>query len=640
MSYARTGDLLDRARAEFDDIWQTLVRTGVADRLQSSVTVTPGLYRGHQGGAEDLTLPPMDGIDMHPGVRSLPPLSVVASTDDDETSMGELRLREELGKGGMGSVFLADQTSLRREVAVKRLHQVKDGHIDALLREARILGALSHPNIVPVHALARDEQGHPVLVMKRIEGDRWTQLLPKGEPPDPVALERHLDILKGVCHALEYAHSKRIIHRDIKPGNVLVGEFGEVMVVDWGVSARMGEPHPQTMLGTPAYMAPEMVEGLAPDERTDVYLLGATLHRILTGRARHKGKNMQDSLLKAFVSAPVEYGPDVPAELATVANRATAARPDDRYPDVASFRRALEAFETHRTSRQLALAAHMRLEQLTELLRTDDAEPRRISEVGGGCRFALKQALDAWPGNEPARRDLMSCLELMTRFRLSTGEPKEAKNQMEQLLALASPEQRLQLAALDDEVDAAVRRDEALHRLGREMDLSVASGWRLAFLLFFAATSAVVGAGLVALTRSGLMPNSHLLGVAMGWIAVAGFSLVFWVGRRRLMTSVVNQRIMFSLYVPAVAIALFRSMAWWMDQPLHTVLVTDVILLALGSAMAAVGINLRLFWLTAFLVLAALAGAAFPALAFEFATTAVVMSGVVLAGVFAVWVRK
>ena len=145
-------------------------------------------------------------------------------------------------------------------------------HIEALLREAVITGALEHPNIVPVHMLGRDEDGHPVLVMKRIQGQLWSELLGKA------SLDRHLEILKDICNALHYAHSRGVVHLDLKTQNVLIGEFGEVSLLDWGIARRLSDPAPGVMLGTPAYMASEMVSGEKLTPLTDVYLLGSTLH--------------------------------------------------------------------------------------------------------------------------------------------------------------------------------------------------------------------------------------------------------------------------------------------------------------------------------------------------------------------------
>ena len=176
----------------------------------------------------------------------------------------DLRLKEELGRGGMGVVNLAWQASLERDVAIKQVR--RDASV-GLLREARIMGALEHPNIIPVHALGLDRDGRPVMVMKRVSGvvlhelladpthGHWDKIL----AADP--LSRKVRVLMEVCQALHFAHARGVLHRDVKPDNVMVCNFGEVYLLDWGVAAHLGEGGQLTtgaVVGTPAYMAPEM----------------------------------------------------------------------------------------------------------------------------------------------------------------------------------------------------------------------------------------------------------------------------------------------------------------------------------------------------------------------------------------------
>src|SRR5262249_2783401 len=158
--------------------------------------------------------------------------------------------------------------------------------LGGLLTEAVITGSLEHPSIVPVHALGCDDAGRPVLVMKRIEGVCWRGMARDEHPPGWAAIDAagggrrtaHVANLMAVCNAMHFAHRRGVVHRDLKPGNVMIGSYGEVYVVDWGIAARIeAGPSPVALVGTPAYMAPEMVWGEAHrvDARTDVYLLGA-----------------------------------------------------------------------------------------------------------------------------------------------------------------------------------------------------------------------------------------------------------------------------------------------------------------------------------------------------------------------------
>jgi len=215
---------------------------------------------------------------------------------EDYTVHHDLELRQKLGEGGMGSVYLAFQESIGREVAVKMLR--RDGPSSKahrlLLEEAWITGRLDHPNIVPVHSVGRDDGENPLIVMKRVQGISWLDAI---ADPDSLPLyyqgeeelEVLLDIFEQVCRATHFAHTRQILHRDIKPENVMLGAFGEVYLVDWGIAVSMDEDpdhglpiasHVNVPMGTPCFMAPEMAAGegdkLGP--WTDVFLLGATLH--------------------------------------------------------------------------------------------------------------------------------------------------------------------------------------------------------------------------------------------------------------------------------------------------------------------------------------------------------------------------
>jgi serine/threonine-protein kinase len=226
----------------------------------------------------------------------------------------EYTILSTLGEGGMGRVHLARQLCLERDVAIKTLKPGAPRALArALLSEAKITGALEHPGVIPVHTLGVDEHAQPVLVMKRIDGVHLGALL--ADPAHPAWRARvrsddrliaSLGILEQVCQTVEFAHSRGIVHRDIKPENVMVGSFGEVYLLDWGIATTTrdaaAEPHP--LVGTPAYMAPEMVRCDPVDERTDVYLLGATLHEILTGRPRHEGETLTQVIAAALASAP------------------------------------------------------------------------------------------------------------------------------------------------------------------------------------------------------------------------------------------------------------------------------------------------------------------------------------------------
>jgi hypothetical protein len=204
----------------------------------------------------------------------------------------------------MGSVYLARDTDLRRDVALKFIRPellTAAATVARFEREARITATLAHPGIPPVHALGRLPDGQPFLVMKLIHGRTLEELL--AARPDPShELDRFIEVFEQICQAVAYAHSRGVIHRDLKPANVMVGEFGEVQVMDWGLAKVLGEGGDERgpdgaepcgpeltgagVLGTPAYMPPEQARGETGTlgKSADVYSLGAILCVVLTGR--------------------------------------------------------------------------------------------------------------------------------------------------------------------------------------------------------------------------------------------------------------------------------------------------------------------------------------------------------------------
>ncbi|MEZ4339358.1 MAG: serine/threonine-protein kinase [Sandaracinaceae bacterium] len=266
----------------------------------------------------------------------------------------DLEVQGLLGEGGMGRVLLARQHSLRRDVALKTPRDPDDpGVCASLLAEGATTGMLEHPAIVPVHALGLDTNGQPAMVMKRIEGVAWSALAAdpehagwegwSGDPED--RLPGHLQILVQVCNAVHYAHSRGVVHRDIKLDNVLIGRFGDVYLADWGVAGTLGAPG-ERLCGTPGYMAPEMVMGGVIDARTDVYLLGATLHEILTGRMRHEGPLVASALLAAARSEPYAYPASLPRGLTQLVNRACHLDRAERPPPWPCARRSRSTWTT------------------------------------------------------------------------------------------------------------------------------------------------------------------------------------------------------------------------------------------------------------------------------------------------------
>ncbi len=252
------------------------------------------------------------------------------------------RVTEEIGRGGMGAVYLARDEALGRDVAIKVSNGVATTALeDRLRREARILARLEHPGIVPVHDTGRLADGRLFYVMKRVRGVTLREHLRGGPSPGD-----RLRTFERICDAVAFAHANDVIHRDLTPDNVMVGEFGEVLVLDWGLARTPDEGEEAgTVLGTRGFMSPEQAagspEGVTP--RTDVYSLGAILHMLLTGGPPAAGGG-----------ALLADAPDVPRPVRAICAKALAADPNQRYEsvralaaDVACYR-AGEAVAAHR----------------------------------------------------------------------------------------------------------------------------------------------------------------------------------------------------------------------------------------------------------------------------------------------------
>jgi eukaryotic-like serine/threonine-protein kinase len=419
-------------------------------------------------------------------------LAGLGALRDDHGITSGLEMDRTIGEGGMGIVRLATQRSLGRKVAVKTLRPgVKsDQAALRLLREAWVTGTLEHPNIVPVYDLGLDERGSPIIVLKRIEGVEWGEVL-----RDAVAarerygavdlLEHNLRILVQICNAVSLAHAHGVLHRDLKPENVMIGKFGEVYLVDWGIAVslvpdplgRLPQAAEQTeMAGTPCYMAPEMLGALGSlGVHTDVYLLGALLHEVLTGEPPHTGSFKQ--IVGSILLSTFAYGAEVPKELADIARRAMSRQPEERFASADELRLRLEWYLRHRGSLAISAEASKRLSDMKELVTSEapaDSVHDRLYHLFAECRFGFRQALNASPDNETARHGLREAIETVVRFELERGAAEAAAGALaeivdppadlvarvnEALRARADEKKKmLRLERLDAELDPAIGR--------------------------------------------------------------------------------------------------------------------------------------------------------------------------------------
>jgi serine/threonine-protein kinase len=421
--------------------------------------------------------------------RELPRL-----VDSDPEAHPYVALGDELARGAMGVVRLGTQPALARQVAVKQLHADRaspEAEL-ALLQEARIAGRLEHPNIVPIHAAGTDAQGRTLVVMKRIEGRSWGALL-RLEPRDPglskAALERHLEILMGVSRAVEYAHASGVLHRDLKPDNVMIGGFGDVYVVDWGIAVALTRDATTGLAqaggldgvaGTPQYMAPEMAVGVGQglSERSDVYLLGAILHEILVGAPPHLGQSVLEVLAAAYRSLPKTYSEWVPDELQALCHEAMAADPAQRCPSARDFRERLAAYLEHRHSVELAAEAAERLRELSKL--PGDLLSPQTYALFSEARFAFRQAKKGWAGNPAAAHGERDAVAWMAERELTHGSPETASRLLAQVLEPPPDLARRVAAAVSARAEQAVR----FQALERERMRDVALPLRIMLSVF------------------------------------------------------------------------------------------------------------------------------------------------------------
>jgi serine/threonine protein kinase len=269
-------------------------------------------------------------------------------------------VQEEIGRGGVGVVFRVFDHLLGRHVAMKVLRVPGDARaLQALRAEARTIARLDHPNIVPVYDVLDDADGETTrILMKLVDGRSLADILATAEVP-PVAgveLVQLLQVFLKVCDAVAFAHNRGVIHRDLTPANVMVGDFGQVYVMDWGLAvlreslASDGHAVMTPGSGTLAYMAPEQAHGRRGDVSlaTDVFALGGILYHVLTLHPPWEGTTPMDLVARARkgqVPAPTSRVDVVlPAGLCRIAMKALAPEPGDRYPSVEVLRREVEAF--------------------------------------------------------------------------------------------------------------------------------------------------------------------------------------------------------------------------------------------------------------------------------------------------------
>ena len=312
----------------------------------------------------------------------------------DEEMDADYEIKKFLAEGGMGAVYVANQSSMQRQVAIKTLKNKrsdKESEREKFLYEALITGDLDHPNIVPIHDVGVSNDGTVFYSMKLVKGTPWEKVI-KGN-----SLTENLEILNKVFDAMSFSHSRNIIHRDLKPENIMLGEFGEVLVMDWGLGVDLDDDRNMTLGGTPAYMSPEMATNRVDliNQLSDIYLLGSILFEIITGRPPHRGKTITECVnhaaRNAFVDAP--QGDDL-IEIALIA---MSTRPQDRYQSVQEFKQAIREYQQHAESNSIAARASDHLEK---------AKEEKDYESFNRAKFGFEEAIKLWGDNQRAKTGL------------------------------------------------------------------------------------------------------------------------------------------------------------------------------------------------------------------------------------------
>ena len=314
-------------------------------------------------------------IQTTPGVRPKKATMLNSGRDVQEVIKKVLPLLEKdrlehlrpLARGGMGHVDVVLDVGLQRRMARKVIGtglSSKGRNVSLFLREAQITAQLDHPSIVPVHEVGVDGVGRLFFTMKLVEGktlDEWQESHAPDDEQSPLPSDALLELLEitiKLCDAVAFAHDRGVIHGDIKPPNVMVGDYGQVYLMDWGLARLKSESTTQISEvlseedssgggGTPAFMSPEQARGEAIDERTDVFGLGSLLYCALRGRPPYWGKTLADTLLKAsladFEPLLESDHPNVPRELLQIVERSMAASSTARQASVAELGAELRA---------------------------------------------------------------------------------------------------------------------------------------------------------------------------------------------------------------------------------------------------------------------------------------------------------
>ena len=267
----------------------------------------------------------------------------------EETQIGRYVILKEIGRGGQSRVYLARDPAIERTVAIKQIRavtelpeEIRAQFVTRFLQEARVAGTLSHPNIVSIYDMGEGEAG-PYIVMEFVDGETLDGIIERSDPGNKQTI---IPIFLQICSGLSFAHQHEIVHRDVKPANIMLTRDGLVKLVDFGVArvASTNLTQTGTLLGTPSYMSPEQIQGEKVDQRSDIFSLGIVLYEVLTGRLPFEGKNPTTMIFR-IVNDPHPPLAEIDAALAgdfgPIVDRCLEKSATDRYQDCRELARDL-----------------------------------------------------------------------------------------------------------------------------------------------------------------------------------------------------------------------------------------------------------------------------------------------------------
>ncbi|MGC2232827.1 MAG: protein kinase, partial [Candidatus Acidiferrum sp.] len=382
--------------------------------------------------------------------------------------LGKYEIISELGRGAMGAVYKARDPLIDRLVALKTITggpTAQTNLLDRFYQEARSAGALQHPNIVTIYELGH-EKNTPFIAMEYLEGDSLDKIIDQ-RPVLPLSVK--LGYIVRVCDALAYAHQHNVVHRDIKPANIMVTKEGVVKVVDFGIArlTDMSMTQPNMMIGSRAYMSPQLYKGERADPRSDIWALGVSLYELLAYRRPFTGDSEAELMFHIIYEKPEDlqsHSPECTEELAPIVNRMLEKKSEDRYQSMEDVLHALEPI--WKTAQQATVTGL--LADCQELVAAKDLQR---------AQALLRKALHIDVSNSQAKSMLekvsieLRRSEIQPRLKehlsrgegfLKAGQLREAKSEAEAALGLDSKHEPAQ--KLLSEVEAAAAKAQQLEQ--------------------------------------------------------------------------------------------------------------------------------------------------------------------------------